>query len=100
MSLRGSHLLFIVASIGLAPMMAAWGPVPWAPQMAYLDINVGVLYLIAVSSLTTLAVFLAGWASNNHYALLGSMRTVALGIVTLSPRRLAWKRGRFARPAK
>ena len=62
------------------PMMAAWGPLPWGANMTYLDTNVGVLYLIAVSSLTTLAIFLAGWASNNHYALLGSMRTVAMMI--------------------
>ena len=48
--------------------------------MTYLDTNVGVVYLIAVSSLTTLAIFMAGWASNNHYALLGSMRTVAMMI--------------------
>ncbi|MXW23154.1 MAG: NADH-quinone oxidoreductase subunit H, partial [Chloroflexi bacterium] len=75
------RILFLLPpAIIFVPMMAAWGPVPWAPQMAYLDINVGVLYLIAVSSLTTLAVFLAGWASNNHYALLGSMRTVAMMI--------------------
>ena len=62
------------------PMIAAWGPLPWGANMTYLDINVGVLYLIAVSSLTTLAIFMAGWASNNHYALLGSMRTVAMMI--------------------
>ena len=75
------RILFLLPpAIIFIPMMAAWGPVPWAPNMAYLDINVGVLYLIAVSSLTTLAVFLAGWSSNNHYALLGSMRTVAMMI--------------------
>ena len=62
------------------PMIAAWGPLPWGANMTYLDTNVGVLYLIAVSSLTTLAIFMAGWASNNHYALLGSMRTVAMMI--------------------
>ena len=75
------RILFLLPpAIIFIPMMTAWGPVPWAPNMAYLDINVGVLYLIAVSSLTTLAVFLAGWSSNNHYALLGSMRTVAMMI--------------------
>ena len=75
------RILFLLPpAIIFIPMMAAWGPVPWSPKMAYLDINVGVLYLIAVSSLTTLAIFLAGWSSNNHYALLGSMRTVAMMI--------------------
>ena len=73
-------LFLLPPAIVFIPMIAAWGPVPWAANMSYLDIHVGVLYLVAVSSLTTLAVFLAGWASNNHYALLGSMRTVAMMI--------------------
>ena len=60
------------------PLMLVWGPMPWAPGMAYLDLNVGVLYVLAVGSLTTLAVFMAGWSSNNHYALLGAMRTIAM----------------------
>ncbi|MBX7110330.1 MAG: NADH-quinone oxidoreductase subunit NuoH [Dehalococcoidia bacterium] len=62
------------------PGLLVWAPVPWAPHMSYLDINVGVLYLIAISSLSTLAIFMAGWSSNNHYALLGAMRTVAMMI--------------------
>ena len=62
------------------PGLLVWAPLPWAPQMAYLDINVGVLYLISVGSLATLAIFMAGWSSNNHYALLGAMRTVAMMI--------------------
>ncbi len=62
------------------PMMLVWGPVPWAPRMTYLDINVGVLYIVAVGSLATLAIFMAGWSSNNHYALLGAMRTIAMMI--------------------
>jgi NADH-quinone oxidoreductase subunit H len=73
-------LFMLPPAIIFIPMIAAWGPVPWGGNMAYLDIHVGVLYLIAVSSLTTLAIFMAGWASNNHYALLGSMRTVAMMI--------------------
>ncbi len=71
------------------PMIVAWGPLPWGANMTYLDTNVGVLYLIAVSSLTTLAIFIAGWASNNHYALLGSMRTVAMMISYEIPLSLA-----------
>ena len=84
------RILFLLPpAIIFIPMMTAWGPVPWAPNMAYLDINVGVLYIIAVSSLTTLAVFIAGWSSNNHYALLGSMRTVAMMISYEIPLSLA-----------
>ena len=71
------------------PGLLVWGPIPWAPSMTYLDINVGVLYLIAISSLATLAIFMAGWASNNHYALLGAMRTVAMMISYEIPLSLA-----------
>lgn len=71
-------LFYLPPVLVFIPAMLGWGPVPWAAQMSYLDINVGVLYAIAVSSLAVLAVFLAGWSSNNHYALLGGMRTVAM----------------------
>ena len=60
------------------PALLGWAPVPWAARMSYADMNVGVVYAIAISSLGVLAVFLAGWSSNNHYALLGAMRTVAM----------------------
>ncbi len=60
------------------PAILAWAPIPWAPNMTFLDTSVGVLYVIAISSLGVLAVFLAGWSSNNHYSLLGAMRTVAM----------------------
>ena len=71
------------------PGLLVWAPLSWAPQMTYLDINVGVLYLIAVSTLATLAIFMAGWSSNNHYALLGAMRTVAMMISYEIPLSLA-----------
>ncbi len=60
------------------PAVLGWGPVPWAGHMSFLDLNVGVIYTIAISSLGVLGVFLAGWSSNNHYSLLGAMRTVAM----------------------
>ena len=77
---RGAdRFLYVIPPIAVfIPAVLAWGPVPWAPGMTYLDINVGVLYVIAVSSLGVLALFMAGWSSNNHYALLGAMRTVAM----------------------
>lgn len=71
-------LYYLPPVIVFIPLMLLWGAVPWAPKMTYADLNVGVLYLVAVTSLTTLAIFLAGWSSNNHYALLGAMRTVAM----------------------
>ncbi|MQC25461.1 MAG: NADH-quinone oxidoreductase subunit NuoH [Chloroflexi bacterium] len=71
-------LYFIPPVLIFVPAMLGWAPIPWAPSMSYLDIDVGVLYVIAISSIGVLAVFLAGWSSNNHYSLLGSMRTVAM----------------------
>ncbi|MDA1002311.1 MAG: NADH-quinone oxidoreductase subunit NuoH [Chloroflexi bacterium] len=71
-------LFFLPPILIFIPAMLGWGPVPWAPNMAYLDVNVGLLYVVAISSLAVLAIFIAGWSSNNHYALLGAMRTVAM----------------------
>ena len=77
--LGADRLLFFLPPILIfIPAMLGWAPIPWAPQMSYADLNVGVVYVIAISSLGVLAVFLAGWSSNNHYALLGAMRTVAM----------------------
>ncbi len=71
-------LYFIPPVLIFVPAMLGWAPIPWAPNMSYLDIHVGVLYVIAISAIGVLAVFLAGWSSNNHYSLLGAMRTVAM----------------------
>ena len=77
--LGADKLLFFIPPILIfIPAMLGWAPIPWAAKMSYADVNVGVVYTIAISSLGVLAVFLAGWSSNNHYALLGAMRTVAM----------------------
>ena len=77
---RGADkLLFLIPPVLIfVPAMLGWAAIPWARQMVYVDMDVGVIYAIAVSSIGVLAVFLAGWSSNNHYALLGGMRTVAM----------------------
>jgi NADH-quinone oxidoreductase subunit H len=62
------------------PAMLAFAVFAWAPDMVFADLNVGVLYLLALGSITVLALFIAGWASNNKYALLGSMRVIAMSI--------------------
>lgn len=77
---RGADLfMYLIPPVLIfVPALLVWGPVPWAPHMSYVDLNVGVLYLVAITSLGTLGIFLAGWSSNNHYAALGAMRTVAM----------------------
>ena len=62
------------------PAMLSFAVFAWAPDMVYADLNVGVLYVLALSSVTSLAIFIAGWASNNKYALLGAMRVIAMAI--------------------
>jgi len=57
--------------------VTAWAVLPFAINIYGADISVAVLYVVAVGSLGTLAIMLAGWASNNKYALLGAFRTVA-----------------------
>jgi NADH-quinone oxidoreductase subunit H len=54
--------------------------VPFSPEIMAADLDVGVLYILAVGALTVIPTWTAGWASNNKYAMLGGMRAVAQGI--------------------
>jgi NADH-quinone oxidoreductase subunit H len=70
--------IFNLAPIfALAAVLLLWAVVPLAPTMIGSDINVAVLYVVAIGSIGTLGIIMAGWASNNKYALLGAFRTVA-----------------------
>jgi NADH-quinone oxidoreductase subunit H len=64
-------LLAVMSVIGL------WAVVPLAPRLLGADINVGVLYVVSIGTISTLSIMLAGISSNNKYALLGAFRTVA-----------------------
>jgi NADH-quinone oxidoreductase subunit H len=61
-------------------VLLLWAVLPLAPMLFGVDLNVGVLYLIGVGALGTLSIIMAGWSSNNKYALLGSFRQVAVMI--------------------
>lgn len=61
----------------LATVLLLWGIIPFGPRILGADLNVGVLYIVAVGAIGTLGIIMAGWASNNKYALLGAMRMVA-----------------------
>lgn len=66
--------LTVILALGAAAV------VPFSPEVVAADLDIGVLYILALGSLTIIPVWMAGWASNNKYALLGGMRAVAQGI--------------------
>jgi NADH-quinone oxidoreductase subunit H len=63
--------------MALATVLLLWAVIPFAPALIGSDINVGVLYIVAIGAISTLGIIMAGWASNNKYALIGAFRTVA-----------------------
>ena len=67
-----------VPIIMVAAVLLGTAVLPFAKDVALVDLNVGVLFVLAVSSLTSIAIFTAGWASNNRYALFGAGRAVAV----------------------
>jgi NADH-quinone oxidoreductase subunit H len=70
--------LFILAPILMVmPAIAAWAVIPFAPEVVLADINAGLLYVIALTSMGVYGVIIAGWASNSKYAFLGAMRSAA-----------------------
>lgn len=66
--------------IMMMSVLLLWAVFPLSPVLFGVDLNVGVLYLIGVGSLGTLSIIMAGWSSNNKYALLGAFRQVAVMI--------------------
>jgi len=72
---KGVFLLAPLIAFTLA--MAAWAVVPVGPGWVIADINVGILYLFAISSLGVYGIIMGGWASNSKYAFLGSLRSAA-----------------------
>jgi NADH-quinone oxidoreductase subunit H len=70
--------LFLMAPLfALAPALVAWAVVPFNPTMVLADINAGLLYVLAMTSIGVYGVIIAGWASNSKYAFLGAMRLAA-----------------------
>lgn len=75
---QSNKYLFIVAPMfALAPAFVAWGVIPFQQGIVLSDINAGVLFLFALSSLSVYGVLIAGWASNSKYAMLGALRSAA-----------------------
>ena len=104
---RADKLIFVLAPIiTVLPALIIWAVIPWGTSIVlfgreitlYLtDINVAVLYLMAVTSIAVYGIVLAGWSSNNKYALMGGLRStaqmvsyeLALGLAFVGPILLA-----------
>ncbi len=75
---QANKVLYIVAPVMvIMPAMAAWAVVPFGPDVVLANVNAGLLYIMAITSIGVYGVILAGWASNSKYAFLGAMRASA-----------------------
>ncbi len=75
---NANHFLFIIAPIlAIAPALAAWAVIPFMEGWALADINAGLLYILAMTSIGVYGVIIAGWASNSKYAFIGALRSAA-----------------------
>jgi len=75
---NANKFLFVLAPIlSLAPAFAAWAVIPFDDWAVLADIDAGLLYLLAMSSLGVYGLIIAGWASNSKYAFLGALRSTA-----------------------
>ena len=73
-----NKIIFILAPIiTLTLALIAWAVIPFSEQMVLADINVGILYLFAMSSLSVYGIIMGGWASNSKYPFLGAIRSAA-----------------------
>jgi len=78
MPAQASKLLFVIAPLlALVPAFAAWSVIPFDRHGVLANINAGLLYLLAMTSLGVYGIILAGWSSNSKYAFLGAMRSAA-----------------------
>ncbi|PKB84055.1 MAG: NADH-quinone oxidoreductase subunit H [SAR202 cluster bacterium Io17-Chloro-G9] len=76
---NADRIAFVAVPILMVmPVILVMAVVPFAKDTALANLNVGVLYVLAVTSLTSVAIFMAGWSSNNRYAMFGAMRGVAV----------------------
>ncbi len=70
-------LFFLGPVMTIMPALAAWAVVPFGPEVALANVNAGLLFLMAITSMEVYGVIIAGWASNSKYAFLGALRASA-----------------------
>jgi NADH-quinone oxidoreductase subunit H len=75
---KADKLVFWMAPVvALFPVLLVFAVVPFENGALLTDLNIGLLYVLAVTSISSVGIFMAGWASNNKYSLLGAMRDIA-----------------------
>jgi NADH-quinone oxidoreductase subunit H len=75
---RANKSMFILGPIlALGPAVAAWAVVPFTPNLVLANIDAGLLYIMAITSMGVYGVIVSGWASNSKYAFMGAMRSAA-----------------------
>ncbi len=75
---NANRFLFLIAPIlTLMPALAAWAVIPFGDELVLADIDAGLLYVLALTSMGVYGVIIAGWASNSKYAFLGALRSAA-----------------------
>ncbi|MFZ5557402.1 MAG: NADH-quinone oxidoreductase subunit NuoH [Pseudomonadota bacterium] len=73
-----NRTLFLIAPmLSIMPALAAWAVIPFSPELVLADIDAGLLYILALTSMGVYGIIVAGWASNSKYAFLGAMRSAA-----------------------
>ncbi len=73
-----NKFLFVLAPImAIMPALAAWAAVPFGPELVLANIDAGLLYIMAITSMGVYGIIIAGWASNSKYAFIGSLRSAA-----------------------
>jgi NADH-quinone oxidoreductase subunit H len=73
-----NKFLFVLAPVmAMMPALAAWAVMPFGPELVLANIDAGLLYIMAITSMGVYGIIIAGWASNSKYAFLGAMRSAA-----------------------
>src|SRR5690554_2183565 len=75
---KANKVLYILGPVvTLMPALAAWAVIPFGPEVVLADVNAGLLFVMAITSIGVYGVIVAGWASNSKYAFLGALRAAA-----------------------